>query len=90
MAGEEQDAGVRVIRKALQVNDVEVTKSPLLCGLVAQLGERLICNQEVRGSSPLLSTKIVAGGRYGYLPWLITTAIGVVSPNPLPKISQVG
>ena len=27
-------------------------------GVIAQLGERLVCNQEVRGSIPLDSTKI--------------------------------
>jgi hypothetical protein len=30
---------------------------PLLGGAVAQLGERLLCKEEVRGSSPLSSTK---------------------------------
>jgi hypothetical protein len=29
---------------------------PLLNGAVAQLGERLLCKEEVRGSSPLSST----------------------------------
>ncbi len=29
-------------------------------GVIAQLGERLVCNQEVRGSIPLGSTKLMA------------------------------
>ena len=32
-------------------------------GAVAQLGERLVCNQEVVGSNPIGSTKKIAEGR---------------------------
>ena len=32
-------------------------KGPAIVGAVAQLGERLVCNQEVGGSIPLGSTK---------------------------------
>ena len=33
-----------------------------VCGELAQLGERLVCNQEVTGSSPVFSTMNFAGG----------------------------
>ena len=32
-------------------------------GELAQLGERLVCNQEVAGSSPVFSTRIAPAGR---------------------------
>jgi hypothetical protein len=32
-------------------------------GELAQLGERLVCNQEVTGSSPVFSTNLRAPGR---------------------------
>ncbi len=34
---------------------------PFICGAVAQLGERLVCNQEATGSIPVSSTKIQGG-----------------------------
>ena len=34
---------------------------PGLCGGVAQLGERLLCKQEVIGSNPFTSTGIAVG-----------------------------
>ena len=33
---------------------------PFHCGAVAQLGERLVCNQEATGSIPVSSTKTMA------------------------------
>ena len=36
----------------------------LYCGDVAQLGERGVRNAEVRGSSPLISTKIIESPEY--------------------------
>ena len=33
-------------------------------GAVAQLGERLVCNQEATGSIPVSSTNISCGGRF--------------------------
>ena len=32
-------------------------------GELAQLGERLVCNQEVTGSSPVFSTKVLTAWR---------------------------
>jgi hypothetical protein len=39
------------------------------CGELAQLGERLVCNQEVTGSSPVFSIELVnlKIGRFGDL-----------------------
>src|SRR5215213_11610482 len=34
------------------------------CGELAQLGERLVCNQEVTGSSPVFSTKTLPAERF--------------------------
>ena len=36
---------------------------PRYCGDVAQLGEHLLCKQGVRGSNPLISTRIFAGSK---------------------------
>ena len=33
---------------------------PILCGAVAQLGERLVCNQEATGSIPVSSTRFLS------------------------------
>ena len=32
---------------------------PNFAGDIAQLGERLVCNQEVTGSSPVISTRVL-------------------------------
>ncbi len=52
-----------LLRKASRREPACMTVSPVLdmtevgCGAVAQLGERLVRNEEVRGSIPLGSTK---------------------------------
>ena len=44
----------------------------MLQGAVAQLGERLVCNQEATGSIPVSSTKIC---RRGILMWRLVPGI---------------
>jgi hypothetical protein len=38
------------------ITKLKITKLPNLLGAVAQLGEHLVCNQGVTGSSPVSST----------------------------------
>ena len=48
---------------------------PLIDGAVAQLGERLLCTEEVRGSSPLSSTFYQECYHVHFF-WLIYTTSG--------------
>ena len=50
---------VRVHLGPLFLSDIRNTNNHTLYGALAQLGERLLCTQEVSGSIPLGSTKIV-------------------------------
>ena len=62
----------------------------LLSGAVAQLGERRLCKAEVRGSSPLGSTRIVPSELSGVdlvSAWHIPTSTSAADPNRgLPSI----
>ena len=59
-------AGLRGVRCAVARSTERGSNFPgsfqgrlhFVCGDVAQLGERLVCNQEVGGSSPLISTSL--------------------------------
>lgn len=46
---------------------------------LAQLAERVICNLEVNGSSPLSSSTSLAKWRVPGLPWVGSTALVVLS-----------
>ncbi len=41
----------------MRPSDKDASVSEVMCGAVAQLGERVVRNDEVRGSIPLSSTK---------------------------------
>lgn len=52
-----------VSRRRKSVGGSNPLSSSNYVGAVAQLGEHLVCNQDVGGSSPLPSTKFVMGRR---------------------------
>ena len=61
-----------------------IVVTAIMFGELAQLGERLLCKQEVNGSNPLFSTTLVCAGVTQLVEYLVANQI-VVGSSPITR-----